>query len=247
MITARGLRKSHRSEAAEWPVLHDVDLDVAHDEFVAVMGPSGCGKSTLLRILGGLDRPDRGSVSIGGVAIDGLDEERRAAFRRGDVGFVFQQFHLVPSLSVVANVALTSIVSGARKRDWKPRAEHLLGSLGLSDLAGRTPASLSGGEQQRIAVARAVFHEPSVLLADEPTGSLDTTNGRRVVDLIASSRFSTVTRAVVLVTHDVEVAASADRVVLMRDGALVDDIDLAMMEGTDRAEHIRRRLGVPRP
>lgn len=242
MIVAEGLRQSFSEAGSDRDVLHGIDLAVGTDEFVAVMGPSGCGKSTLLQLLAGLDVPTSGSVCLGELTISALDEEARAGVRRARIGFVFQQFHLIPSLSVLENVATNAIVSGARPRRWRPRALELLETLGLSALADRRPDRLSGGEQQRVAIARALFHDPDVLLADEPTGSLDSDNGRRVLELFETARRIGRSKSLVMVTHDPAAASVADRVVLMRDGSIVDTIRLDDLEGADRAERVRLRL-----
>lgn len=242
MITARGLRRSFTIGDVEREVLRGVDLTVDDGAFVAVMGPSGCGKSTLLQLLGGLDVPSAGSVALDAVTVSGLAPEARATLRRERLGFVFQQFHLIPSLTVMENVGLTAIVSGVRPRRWLPRAAELLEALGLDQLAPVGPARLSGGEQQRVAIARALFHDPDVLFADEPTGSLDSENGRLVLELVLRARRIGRLRSVVMVTHDADAASVADRVVFMRDGAIAGSVTLDDLEGVARAERVRVRL-----
>jgi putative ABC transport system ATP-binding protein len=215
-IVARGVRKSF----GEQEVLRGVDLDVAEGEWVAIMGPSGCGKSTLLHLLGGLDRSDAGSIELGGTRVDGADESARARMRRAGVGYVFQFFNLVPHMDVEANVALPGRIAGRSGRAAKARARDLLAATGIAELAHARPATLSGGQQQRVAVARALVNEPTVVLADEPTGALDSASTDTVLDVMRSVHAAGQT--IVMVTHDDRVAAAADRIVHMRDGVIVD-------------------------
>jgi len=224
VIEARGLRKVHGSGAAEVVALRDVDLDLAHGEFLAVTGPSGCGKSTLLNLLGGLDRPTAGEIRLHGERVDDAGEARRARLRRTEVGFVFQFFNLIDNLTVADNVELPALLAGVPAREARRRAADLLERLGLGDAAARVPGALSGGQQQRVAIARALVNRPSVLLADEPTGTLDTAAAREVVGVLRER--SEEGQAIVLVTHDVRVASAARRVVRMRDGAVVGEADL---------------------
>lgn len=242
MIVAKGVRRSVPGAGGDRDILRDVELEVGADEFVAIMGPSGCGKTTLLQLLAGLDVPTSGTVRIGDLTVSALDEEARAAVRRKRIGFVFQQFHLIPSLTVLENVASNAIVSGERRRRWQPRAGELLDMLDIGSLADRRPEQLSGGEQQRVAVARALFHDPDVLFADEPTGSLDSANGGRVLELFRSARRIGQLRCLVMVTHDPTAASVADRVLFMRDGSIVGGVRLDDLEGADRAERVRLRL-----
>ena len=215
MARVRRVVKSYRSGPARRPVLDGVDLDVRAGELVAIVGRSGSGKSTLLHLLGGLDRPDSGEIDVAGVRVDRADEAGLTELRRTHVGFVFQAFHLLPELTGLENVLLPARLAGDG-RVAAPRARRLLARLGLEEPAGRLPTSLSGGEQQRLAIVRALVNDPQLLLADEPTGNLDTDSGAAVLQLlreIADGR-----RGVVLVTHDVEAAALADRVLALRDG-----------------------------
>ncbi|MCD0484795.1 ABC transporter ATP-binding protein [Streptacidiphilus sp. ASG 303] len=221
MLRVRGLVRTHRSEGSAVRALDGVDLDVDRGEFVAVMGPSGAGKSTLLHLLGGLDRPDGGQIWLEGRRVDGLSEARWALLRRRSVGIVFQFSNLVSTMTVADNVELPALLAGASARQARTRREELLGELGLADKARAVAAGLSGGEQQRVALARALVNEPGLLLADEPTGSLDSRSTRDVLRLL--TRFHEQGRTIVLVTHDARVAATAERVVSLFDGRVADD------------------------
>jgi putative ABC transport system ATP-binding protein len=201
-----------------------VDLDVSRGETVAVMGPSGCGKSTLLHLLGGLDRASGGEVWLAGRRIDQLGEKALARTRRSAVGFVFQAFHLMDELTAVENVELPVLLSGRSPRAARRRAAELLERVGLADRAGFLPAALSGGQRQRVAVARALSTEPLVVLADEPTGNLDSAATLDVLRLFGSLHEAGQT--LVVVTHDARIAAAADRLISMRDGAFVDETRL---------------------
>jgi putative ABC transport system ATP-binding protein len=233
--------KSYPSAAGPVDALRGVDLCLAPGEFVAIMGPSGCGKSTLLHLLGGLDRATSGEVRVGGRRLNGLSESALAGLRRSHIGFVFQSYNLVPNLTVAGNVDLPGALAGRRRSETTSRRNELLGILGLGDKLARAPAELSGGEQQRVALARALVNDPAVLLADEPTGNLDSKSGAEVLDLIHALHHRG--QAVVLVTHDHRVAATAQRVVAMRDGKIVDE---AVMTGRPRAraEDARRLVSL---
>jgi ABC-type lipoprotein export system ATPase subunit len=217
VVRASGLVKTYGEGHAAVRVLDGLDLEAARGELVAVVGRSGSGKSTLLHLLGGLDRPERGTIEIGGTRIDGLDERRLTAVRRQQVGFVFQSFHLLPELSGIENVLLPAQLA----RDGvhaAPRARELLRRLGLDDVARRLPTTLSGGEQQRLAVARALINDPILVLADEPTGNLDETAGAQVLELLRRAADSG--RVVLLATHDASATNIADRVFQLQDGRL---------------------------
>jgi ABC-type lipoprotein export system ATPase subunit len=216
VLRARGLTKAHGAGRAARGVLDGVDVDLEAGELVAVTGPSGSGKSTLLHLLGGLDRADAGTVEVGGEPLPG-GEGAQARWRARRVGFVFQAFHLVPELSGRDNVLLPARLPGADP-GARDRAGRLLAELGLGDLAGRLPHHLSGGEQQRLAVARALVNAPDVVLADEPTGNLDDAAGAHVVDLLR--RAAAGARAVLVVTHDPAVADAADRRLRLTGGRL---------------------------
>jgi putative ABC transport system ATP-binding protein len=225
VIEARGVTRIHGDGEAAVAALHEVDLAVAHGEFVAITGPSGCGKSTLLNLLGGLDRPTAGEVLLHGERTDDASEARRARLRRADIGFVFQFFNLIGNLTVADNVELPALLAGVPTREARRRGRDLLERLGLEGAANRTPGALSGGQQQRVAIARALVNRPSVLLADEPTGNLDSTAAREVMGVLRERHEEGQT--IVLVTHDMRVASTADRVVAMRDGEITSEADMA--------------------
>jgi putative ABC transport system ATP-binding protein len=224
VLRARGLRKEYGKGEGLVRAVDGVDLDIVAGETVAVMGPSGCGKSTLLHLLGGLDRPSGGEVSLNGRRIDDIGEKALARMRRSAVGFVFQAFHLMEELTAVENVELSALLAGRSPRAARRRAEQLLDQLGLAGRARFLPSALSGGQRQRVAVARALSNEPSVVLADEPTGNLDSAATLDVLRLFESLHESGQT--LVIVTHDARIAATADRMFSMRDGALVDETRL---------------------
>jgi len=225
VLRARGLRKEYGKGEGLVRAVDGVDLDIGAGETVAVMGPSGCGKSTLLHLLGGLDRPSGGEVSLNGQRIDDLGETALARMRRTDVGFVFQAFHLMEELTAVENVELSALLAGRSPRAARRRAEELLEQVGLADRARFLPSALSGGQRQRVAIARALSNEPSVVLADEPTGNLDSAATLEVLQLF--ERLHESGQTLVVVTHDARIAATADRMISMRDGAFVDETRLA--------------------
>ncbi|RKN21493.1 ABC transporter ATP-binding protein [Micromonospora musae] len=203
----------------------EVDLDVPAGQAVAIMGPSGCGKSSLLHLLGGLQRPSDGEVWLAGRRIDTLSEGALARLRRDSVGFVFQSFHLMDELTAVENVELAALLAGQSPRRARRRALELLDRVGLADRATHLPSALSGGQRQRVAIARALSNEPLVVLADEPTGNLDSAATVEVLRLFEELRVAGQT--LVVVTHDARIAAVADRVISMRDGSFADDSWLA--------------------
>jgi ABC-type lipoprotein export system ATPase subunit len=220
VLDVRDVHKSYGGAAA----VAGVDLAVADHELVALVGPSGCGKSTLLHLLGGLDRPSGGEVSLNGRRIDDIGEKALARMRRTDVGFVFQAFHLMEELTAVENVELSALLAGSSPRAARRRAEDLLGRVGLADRAGFLPSALSGGQRQRVAIARALSNEPVVVLADEPTGNLDSAATLDVLRLFESLHDAGQT--LIIVTHDARIAATAGRLIAMRDGAFVDETKL---------------------
>ena len=224
VVEARGLSRHYPGDGAPVRAVDSVDLVVERGEAVSVMGPSGCGKSTLLHLLGGLERPTAGSLSIGGQRVDRLSESAWARLRRRSVGFVFQAFHLVDELSAVENVELPALLVGTGRRAARVKAMTLLDRLGVADRAGYLPDRLSGGQQQRVALARALVNEPLVVLADEPTGNLDSRATGEILKLFAGLRDAEQT--LMLVTHDPRVAATADRLLSMRDGSIVEDTRL---------------------
>ena len=219
VLEARGLVRRYQAEGSPIRAVDGVDLVVEAGETVSVMGPSGCGKSTLLHLLGGLERPDAGELYLGGERVDGLSETAWAVRRRSRLGFVFQAFHLVDELTAVENVELPALLLGASRRDARRRAMELLERLGVAARAGHLPDRLSGGERQRVAVARALINRPLLVLADEPTGNLDSRATGDLLRLFAELREAR--QALLVVTHDARVASTADRVLRMRDGAIV--------------------------
>ncbi|WUH99894.1 ABC transporter ATP-binding protein [Spirillospora sp. NBC_00431] len=224
VLRARGVRKEYGKGEGLVRAVDGVDLDVAAGETVAIMGPSGCGKSTLLHLLGGLDRLSDGEVTLNGRRIDQLSEKALAKVRRTDVSYVFQSFHLMEELTAVENVEVSALLAGRSPRAARRRAEELLEQLGLGGRSRFLPSALSGGQRQRVAVARALSNEPLVVLADEPTGNLDSAATLDVLQLFKDLHESGQT--LVIVTHDARIAATADRMFSMRDGTLVDETRL---------------------
>jgi putative ABC transport system ATP-binding protein len=224
ILRAHELRKHYGKDDGLVRAVDGIDLDVEPGETVAVMGPSGCGKSTLLHLLGGLERPSAGEIWLAGRRIDRLGERSLAGMRRDGVGFVFQAFHLMDELTAVENVELPALLAGSSARAARRRALSLLEQIGLADRARYQPAALSGGQRQRVAIARALANEPLVVLADEPTGNLDSTATLDVLRLFDSLREAGQT--LVVVTHDTRIAATADRMISMRDGAFVEETRL---------------------
>jgi putative ABC transport system ATP-binding protein len=226
LITLRGVTR--RYDAAAAPALRDVDLDVEAGRITAIMGPSGCGKSTLLNLVGGLDRPTGGEITVDGIRVDRLSEAAAARFRRSKVGFVFQFFHLLGDLTVRDNVAVAAQLAGRARSDAERHADELLGQLELGEHARKFPAMLSGGERQRVAIARAIVNRPAVLLADEPTGALDRHNGDVALALLQD--LNRRGQTVLLVTHDERLADSmAHRIVRLVDGAITADLPARMV------------------
>jgi ABC-type lipoprotein export system ATPase subunit len=224
MLRARGLRKEYGREASLVRAVDGVDLDVPAGETLAVMGPSGCGKSTLLHLLGGLDRSTAGEIWLAGQRIDQMSERGMAALRRDAVGFVFQAFHLMDELTAVENIELPALLAGRSPRAARRRASELLEQVGLANRARHLPSQLSGGQRQRVAIARALANSPLIVLADEPTGNLDSEATLDVLQLLESLHRAGQT--VVIVTHDSRIAATADRLISMRDGAFIDETRL---------------------
>jgi putative ABC transport system ATP-binding protein len=222
VILTRGLAKDYEGGVH---ALRDVDVEIGDGEFVAVTGPSGCGKSTLLNLLGGLDRPTRGEIELAGRRVEGYSEARWALARRSEIGFVFQFFNLIANLSVADNVELPGLLAGLSSKEARQRRQELLERLGIAEHADQAPGHLSGGQQQRVAIARALINRPRVLLADEPTGNLDSASARDVMALLRAAHDER-GQTIVLVTHDARVAARADRVLAMRDGAVAHETRL---------------------
>ena len=224
IVKARGLTKTYEGDGATVRALDEVDVDIERGEFVAIMGPSGCGKSTLLHMLGALDVPDDGEVLLGGQQLSKLSRANLAAIRRRHIGFVFQFFNLIPSLTVGENVSFPAALDGVHESVVAARRDELLALLGITERVDKLPAQLSGGEQQRVAIARALINTPDLVLADEPTGNLDRRSGADVMSLLR--RFNEEGQTMVVVTHDPSVASHARRVLFMRDGQLVDETRL---------------------
>ena len=225
MIRTHRLTKRYGESNALVRAVDDVDLVVPPGQALAVMGPSGCGKSTLLHLLGGLQRPTDGEIWLADRRIDSLSERALARLRREAVGFVFQSFHLMDELTAVENVEVPALLAGRSPRNARRGALHLLEKVGLADRAAHLPSELSGGQRQRVAIARALSNEPWVVLADEPTGNLDSAATIEVLRLFEELRSAGQT--LVVVTHDARIAAVVDRVISMRDGAFADDSPLA--------------------
>jgi putative ABC transport system ATP-binding protein len=220
MIELREVSKTVMSGTEPLTILHPLSLQIPHGQFVAIVGPSGSGKSTLLGLIAGLDAPTSGSVLIDNVDITRLDEDALARLRGEKVGFVFQFFHLIPSLTAYENVAVPMEIAGLENA--RERAGQLLEEVGLTGRAHHYPSQLSGGEQQRVALARALANDPPIVLADEPTGNLDSANGRHILELLRKIHHGRGT-TIVLVTHDAELAAIADARLMMRDGRVVEN------------------------
>jgi putative ABC transport system ATP-binding protein len=219
VVAVRNLTRTYGENGAPVHALGCVDLTVASGEFVAIMGPSGCGKSTLLNLIGGLDRPTAGEIDFMGARVDRLGEADWARLRRAQIGFVFQFFNL----SAAANIELPCLINGASNREARLRRQELMASLGIEGRAAASPAELSGGEQQRVALARALINRPALVLADEPTGNLDSAAAREVLALL--ERCNEAGQTILMVTHDPNVGQAAHRIVQMKDGAIVTDDD----------------------
>ena len=217
--------RQHRAGGHTVRALDGLTLTIHGGEFTSIVGPSGAGKSTLLHLLGALDSPDSGSVRFNGVEIGTMTDEQQSTFRRHQVGFIFQFFNLLPTLTAWENVAIPMLLDGKKLRQARPNAIRLLDLVGLGNRIDHRPAELSGGQMQRVAVARALMMDPPLILADEPTGNLDSTTGATILQLLCSvARDDDTDRAVVMVTHNVEAAAATDRVITLQDGALRSDV-----------------------
>lgn len=222
LIRVRGLRKEYRVGDEVVVALQNIDLDIAHGEIVCIFGTSGSGKSTLLNQLAGLEKPTRGTVEIGGVPVSSLSENALAAFRQKHLGFVFQSYNLLPTMTAAENVALPLMFRGVPKGQRDPLARQMLALVGLKERAAHYPTQMSGGQQQRVGIARAFIARPAVVYADEPTGNLDSKTTTEVMDMIRSfaRRFK---QTIIMVSHDPEMAAYADRVLTLRDGKIIAD------------------------
>jgi putative ABC transport system ATP-binding protein len=222
-VRAAGLTKNYGEGAASVEALKNIDLEIRRGEFVAVMGPSGSGKSTLMHILGALEAPSSGTVEIGGVSCGGLNDKALTRLRRDRIGFVFQFFNLLKTLSAEENVMLPSLIAGEPRSKLRDRARELLDVVGLSARRDHLPSQMSGGEQQRVSIARALMRSPQMLLADEPTGNLDSRNSAVVLDLLAGLQAES-NHTILMVTHDPAAASRATRVVFLRDGMMAGEV-----------------------
>lgn len=232
-IEARQLTRTFRTGGGPFEALKNVDFAVRRGEFVAITGPSGSGKSTLLHLLAGLDQPSGGELRFKGVRVDQDSARQWALRRRNQIGIVFQFFNLIDNLSVADNIEIPALLAGQRPRDARDRRIALLDALNLRDVADLAPARLSGGQQQRVALARALVNQPELLLADEPTGNLDSQAGREVMRVIREQR--TPAQTIVIVTHDARVASQADRVITMRDGRITGETETGSVDEPRRA------------
>ncbi len=240
VLNAEGLRKEYRMGQHLVQALREIRLTIDEGEFVAIMGPSGSGKSTLLHLLGGLDQPTDGEITLVGKQVSRLSDKQATLVRRRNIGFVFQFFNLLPTLSAEENILLPLIIDGKRPKAFRARLDEILDRVGLQDRRTHRPDQLSGGEQQRVALARALITKPAILLADEPTGNLDTQTGTAIMRLLQDSARE-LRQTIVMVTHDPRAAAFADRVVLLRDGSIVEELVFDLE--TIHAAKIHRIIG----
>ncbi|MFZ8825081.1 MAG: ABC transporter ATP-binding protein [Desulfurococcales archaeon] len=222
MVELKDVWKIYRLGSIEYPALRGVSLSINRGSFVSIVGPSGSGKTTMLHLIGALDKPSRGEIYVNSIPISRLSENKLAEFRNKTIGFVFQQYNLIPYLSAIENVEMPMMVSGVSLAERRKRAKWLLEQLGLGDKIWKRPSELSGGEQQRVAIARALANNPKLILADEPTGNLDSRNARIVVDLLKRIN-SEMGVTIVVVTHNMEVAAETEKIIYLRDGVVVKE------------------------
>ena len=234
LVQTQNLTKIYGTGSTAVAALYHVNINIHDGEFVAIMGPSGCGKSTLLHLIGGLDTPSDGKVIIDGDSIADMSDDKLTEMRRRRIGFVFQFFNLIPVLSAAENAALPVTLEGVKPADAAAKAEEWLGRFGLSERSSNRPDQLSGGEQQRVAIARALVAEPSLILADEPTGNLDTRSGDEIAGLLrdVSKQYN---RTIIMVTHDPRIAAYADRIIFLKDGKVVDETLLEKKNGKSQS------------
>jgi putative ABC transport system ATP-binding protein len=239
VLAARELVKDYKTDGTHTRALDGVTLDVRSASFLAVMGPSGSGKSTLLHLLGGLDSPTSGEVLLEGRPLAGLSDRDVTLARRGSVGFVFQFFNLVPVLTVAENIALPLVIAGESPDGYRSRLDEVIDQVGLADCVDKLPSQISGGQQQRTAIARAIFPKPAVVLADEPTGNLDTRTGRQTLELLKTLQTDH-EQTVVIVTHDPRAAAFGDEVIYLEDGRIRSRVDLSKSRrgGDGRAQAV---------
>ena len=242
LIQTENLTKIYGSGETAVTALDHVGIQVKEGEFVAVMGPSGCGKSTLLHLLGGLDRPSEGGVSIDGTAIADMKDDDLTKLRRKRIGFVFQFYNLIPVLTAVENAALPVTLDGVKPAEARKRAAEWLQRFGLGDRLASRPDQLSGGQQQRVAVARALVTEPALILADEPTGNLDTRSGDEIAGLLrqVTKEYG---RTVIMVTHDPRIAAYADRIIFLKDGKVIDETQLERKGAAKKIANKMKEIG----
>lgn len=237
ILDAQGLHKQYELGQHTVRALDGVSLGVQQGEFVGIMGPSGSGKSTLLHLLGGLDKATRGEIFLSGENVSRLSDQKSTLVRRRNIGFVFQFFNLLPTLSAEENILLPLIIDGKKPKDFKDSLDSLLKRVGLEDRRHHKPDQLSGGEQQRVALARALITKPAILLADEPTGNLDTRTGSDVMQLLRDSARE-LQQTIIMVTHDPKAAAYADRLVFLQDGKIISELIFSAEE--DQAERLHR-------
>jgi len=240
LVQTQNLTKIYGSGATAVTALDHVNINIDDGEFVAIMGPSGCGKSTLLHLIGGLDTPSNGAVLIDGTSIAEMPDDKLTELRRRRIGFVFQFFNLIPVLSAVENAALPVTLEGVNPADAAARAREWLGRFDMTDRSSNRPDQLSGGEQQRVAIARALVAEPSLILADEPTGNLDTRSGDEIASLLRNVS-KDYNRTIIMVTHDPRIAAYADRIIFLKDGVVVDET-LLERKNTRREQMVEEKV-----
>ncbi|MED1714998.1 ABC transporter ATP-binding protein [Bacillus paralicheniformis] len=240
VLQTQKLSKSYGEGAHQFFALRNIDLDIKKGEFTAIMGPSGSGKSTLLNMLSGLDKPTSGEVTLDGIHLSHCNEAQITQLRRDNIGFIFQMFHLIPVLTAEENITLPILLAGKKDKSVNKKANDLLQLLGIGRLASSYPSQMSGGQQQRVAIARALIMEPSIVLADEPTGSLDTKAGDAILTILRHF-CDTKKQSLIMVTHDANVASHAHRIVFMKDGELAGDIQLTATPKVNLS-HITKRL-----
>jgi putative ABC transport system ATP-binding protein len=245
IISTTNLTKTYGSGDTAVTALRGINVRLDEGEFVAVMGPSGCGKSTLLHLIGGLDRPTSGDVTLAGQSIASLDDDALTAVRRRQIGFIFQFYNLLPVLNATENAALPLILDGVKPAEARSRATEWLKRMGLAERLNHRPNQLSGGQQQRVAIARALVTEPALILADEPTGNLDSAAGNEIAALLKQITGEW-GRTVLMVTHDPRIAAYADRIIFLKDGTIVDDTRIAAGDAVNSAQvaPVREKAGV---
>ena len=241
-VRCHNLHKSYRTSETEVPALRGLNLDIEGPGFFAIMGRSGSGKSTLLHLLGSLDRPDSGTIDIAGVSVHDLSEKDAVEFRRKTIGIVFQGFNLIPTMTALENAMLPGLLAKDDEKKLETRAKDLLDQLGLADRARHRPEAMSGGEQQRVAIARALLYEPPVILADEPTGNLDSDTSEKLWSLLARVANDHDT-TVIMVTHEAEAAAHCRRIVFVKDGRTAGQLETEGLDASGVATHAQRALG----